>query len=351
MKVLIETTPLQTTRAGVARYVRNLLLGLRAAGPADIQVAEIGWRMENHGYAQPFRAMKTLAREWGWAKWVAPWELRGAGVLHHTHLPLIPFRRPTRHVVTLHDLALLRYPERFRPWQRHTGIRRLTRLARADRIICVSRFTADEAIRLLGLPAGRLEVVHNGVEALAAGADGALPAGVPAEFFLFLGSLEPGKNLSLLAQAWQLAAEAGRRLPPLVVVGDRWAGVPRETTPPAGWVYLGFQTDAVVEALLQRAQALLFPSLYEGFGYPVVEAMRAGCPVVCGRVASLPEIGGDAALYADLDPAAFLAAIRHLEDDPGLAADLVRRGLVQSAVFTLARCAEETLAVYRETMA
>src|SRR5262249_14600285 len=126
MKVLVETSAIYTSRAGVARYVQGLLHGLKQVEPANVE--ELGWPVENLDYAQPMRAVKTLAREWGWAKWIAPSRVRRADVLHHTALPMIPFVQPTRHVVTLHDLALVRHPERFRSWQRNAGLRRLRRV-------------------------------------------------------------------------------------------------------------------------------------------------------------------------------------------------------------------------------
>jgi alpha-1,3-rhamnosyl/mannosyltransferase len=364
MKVAIETTPLFTGRAGVARYVRGLLAGFRALGAADLQIAELGWALENFGYAQPQRALKTLAREWGWAKFVAPRRARDVAAVHHTALPIVPFFRPARHVVTLHDLALLRFPERFRKWQRSSGLRRLRRVASADRVICVSRFTADEAMTLLGMRAERIAVVHEGgwldgddssdmggtpmprpaVEAPAA-------APLPAEYFLFVGSLEPGKNLALLREIYLASARAGRLLPPLVIAGARWAGVAREGPPPDGWHFLGHVTDAELGRLYRGAWALVFPSKYEGFGLPVLEAMAHGCPVVCGRVASLPEIAGEAACFTELTAAGLRATLHGLLRDDGAVAELRRRGLARAAEYSWLKCARETRAVYESVIA
>lgn len=345
MHVALDTNPLFTTRAGVARYVRGLREGLRAC--PEVDVTELAWPVENFAYAQPGRALKTAWRELIWARLQAPRALRasGAGLLHSSALPII---RPgnTPHVVTLHDLALLRHPERFRAWHRRSGIARLRTSAACDRIVCVSQFTADEAMALLAVPAARLTVVWNGSTPLPEG--GALPAGCPAEFFLFVGSIEPGKNLGLLAAAWRLAASQRRTLPPLVVVGSRWAGVPREDPVPADWHFTGHLSDAELGALYRRALALVFPSKYEGFGLPLVEAMHAGCPVICGRVASLPEVAGDAALYTPLTPHGIAEAVQRFLDDETLASDLRKRGRSRATVFSWERCARETAAVWRE---
>lgn len=348
MNVYVETTPLYVSRAGVARYVRGLLAGLRQNAPADLSVHDLGWAVENLSFNQPGRALKTFWRECFWAKAIAPGRIRG-GVVHHTALPTIPFVRRAAHVVTLHDLALLRNPERFRSWQRRSGRRRLQRIAAADRVICPSRFTADEAIELLQLPAGRIEVIPEGGW-LANEADNEEPGfmpWVPEDFFLFVGSLEPGKNLALLREIY---LESPQLLPPLVIVGARWAGVAGEGTAPQGWHFLGHVSDAVLARLYSKARALLFPSRYEGFGLPVVEAMHFGCPVVCGRVASLPEVAGEAAIFAELTIEGFGAAMTRMLDEAALAASHRSAGFERARLFSWERCASETTAVYRSAL-
>ena len=345
MKVLVETSALYTSRAGVARYVQGLLSGLRATEREGPEIAELGWPVENYSYRQPMRGLKTLAREWGWAKLVAPSRARSADLLHHTALPLVPFVGRTRHVVTLHDLALLRHPERFRSWQRSAGLRRLQRVKRADRVICVSRFTASEAMALLDLPAKQIEVVHEGgwLPVTASGETGTLPL-LPADYFLFVGSLEPGKNLALLREIY---AASGESLPPLIVAGARWEGVAAEGPPPANWHFFGHVSDLHLAALYRGARALLFPSKYEGFGLPVLEAMAHGCPVLCAPVASLPEIGGTAAVYAELTVKQFGAAMRRLVAEPAWIEELRVAGFERAAEFSWEKCARETRQVYR----
>src|SRR5207237_3479225 len=122
-------------------------------------------------------------------------------------------------------------------------------------------------------------------------------------------------------------------LPPLVVVGARWSGVATEGQPPADWLYLGRQPDAVLVYLFRRALALVFPSKYEGFGLPVAEAMALGCPVICSPVASLPEVGGKAAFWSELNRQGYLVRMRELLGNQSVSSSAIASGRQQAAQF------------------
>jgi alpha-1,3-rhamnosyl/mannosyltransferase len=200
-------------------------------------------------------------------------------------------------------------------------------VARAARlVIAVSEFTKREVVELLGVPAERIRVVPNGVEPVFT------PRGPAAEgeYVLAVGTLEPRKNLTVVQQLDV----------PLRVVGARgWGNVPL-----AGWV--GRASDDELAALYRGARCLVYPSLYEGFGIPVLEAMACGTPVVTSRGGATEEVAGGAAVLVNpRDPAAVAAGI---EEAVARRDELVPRGLERAREFTWERAAAETRAVYEE---
>lgn len=349
IRVALETNPLYVTKAGVARYLRGLMKGFEEARVPDVEITPIAWDVDSFDYRQPHRALKTFYREFIWSKIVAPRLLRQQHfqILHGS--PVVRTPSDVKKIITMHDLAVFRHPERFRRWQRYSSQRRWRNPGRVDRVICISRFTADEAINLLGLSAEKITVIHNGCDFIS----GPAPTehqpdfAVPPEFFLFVGSLEPGKNLALLKQVYQLAKDRKLTLPPLLIVGARWLGVENEGVPPADWHYLGRQPDEVLVYLYRRAIGLVFPTKYEGFGLPLVEAMALSCPVICSLVASLPEIGGDAALFTEMTPAAYLSAMTRLSGNASLRDELISKGRARASLYSWVKCARQVLEVYR----
>jgi glycosyltransferase involved in cell wall biosynthesis len=358
LRVALDTNGLYTTQAGVARYIRGLIKGLHRVAPdGGVTWRELGWPVETFGYAQPWRAMKTAYRELFWGKLIAPAQARRerADLVHSTGSLFLRVPRPLRHVLTLHDMSISRTPERFRRWQVYSWNRRLPNIARADRVLAISQFTADEGMRLLGLPASKIDVVHNGCDFHPA--DEPIPlerapegVSIPPEFFLFVGSLEPGKNLKLLKAAYEAARFDGRPLPPLVIVGARWQGVPGEGEKPVDWLYLGRQPDECLVWLYRHALALAFPSIYEGFGLPPIEAMALRCPVICSPTSSLPEVTGGAAHLCDLTPQAYVEGLSRLARETVLRDELIERGLGNAMRFSWTRCARQTIDVYRRAM-
>jgi alpha-1,3-rhamnosyl/mannosyltransferase len=348
-KIAIDTNPIYTTRAGISRYVRGLLKGLRKVA-TGFDITPIAWEVENYEYVQPQRAFRTLYRELYWARHIAPkiLTLQNIALLHSTAGPLITAPKGIKEVVTLHDLAIFHNPQRFRLWHRWSFKNRIARIHSATKIICISRFTAEDAHKLLGLSYDKMIVIYNGFDRLESQRKPDFE--IPSEYFLFVGSLEPGKNLQLLKEVYSLAKSSGINLPPLLITGARWQGVKNEGAPPADWFYLGFQPDEVLGYLYAKAIALIFPSKFEGFGLPILEAMSLGCPVVCSPVASIPEIAADAALYADLNVNEYLTAMKKIATDNRLRSELIEKSIARARLFSWEQCATHVLEVYKSVL-
>jgi glycosyltransferase involved in cell wall biosynthesis len=326
VKVGIDVSPLVQTRAGTARYVRGLLDALEARPELELHALAFGGRGR----------LAALARDTAWYFALLPWAAGGAGldVLHCT-----TFRGPPRSrvpvVVTVHDLAVLRHPELFTRWMRIYGALALRRVVRgAARVITVSQFTKREVVELVGVPEERVRVVPNATSASFA------PQGPAAdgEYVLAVGTLEPRKNLPRLA-------EATRRLGlELRVVGARgWGDVDLAGN---GVRWLGELPDADVAALYRGALCFAYPSLYEGFGIPVLEAMRCGAPVVTSAGTAMAELAGDAAELVEPRDAGSIAA--GIERAIGRRAELTALGLERAGRFTWEAAAAATIDVYRE---
>ncbi|NWF79961.1 MAG: glycosyltransferase family 4 protein [Chloroflexi bacterium] len=275
---------------------------------------------------------------------------------------VIPLLHPAASVVTIHDLGYLAFPEA------HTARRRLelelsTRwnLRAARRVIAISQATRDDLVRQYGADPARVAVVHHGVSAgFQPVADPALRAaararhGLDAPYFLYVGTIQPRKNLVRLIEAFARAAVPGMLL---ALAGRRgWLSAPIERRAAELGLgervrFLGYLPDTDLPALLGDATAFVFPSLYEGFGMPVLEAMACGAPVLTSSTSALPEVAGNAALLVDPhDTAAMADALGRLAADEALRAELRARGYARAALFTWERCARATLAVLEQAL-
>lgn len=347
IRVALDVAHERLSEAGVTRVSRALRAALERRADVEVRTVGGGPRVA-HGTAA--RRLLALRHDLLWypLEGRAAARRAGARIYHCTALraPLRSGALPT--VVTVHDLNFLVRPETVSRWNRRYSratVRRV--LAAADRIVAVSRATADDLDHLLGVDGARVRVVHNAVDDdFLHGRPGTLPAGIDgaAPFVLFVGTPEPRKNLPRLAEAVARLRASGRGERLVVAGGEGWGSVPLGA--PDAVVALGRVSDAELRALYAHARCLVLPSLHEGFGLPALEAMAMGCPVVAAQSGALPEVCGDAAVLVDpLSVTSIAEGIRAAMDD---GARLREAGRRRARAFRWSRSAARMVEVYCE---
>jgi glycosyltransferase involved in cell wall biosynthesis len=363
MRIGIDFTAAVNQRAGIGRLTRQLFTALFAQDSgSDYRLLYAPSRNSDLS-AVPSQANVSLRRLPVPERWqnVAWHRLRlplwadmlagGADIFHSPDFALAPVRR-ARTVLTVHDLTFAMRPECAVPSLRRYLGRVVPRsVGRADRVVADSKATAGDLMRLYDVPSGRLEVIYSAADErfhpLPAAEAEALLDGlhVPRPFILTVGTLEPRKNIARLVDVF-LSLDLPHHL---VVVGGR------------GWLYGDLLaklrhprilvpenvSDSRLVALYNLAGFFVYPSLYEGFGIPVLEAMACGTPVAASNTSSLPEVVGQAGLtFEPEDTAAIAAALRQLAFDAALRDDLQSAGQEQAAKFSWAASARQLHALY-----
>jgi glycosyltransferase involved in cell wall biosynthesis len=283
---------------------------------------------------------------------------RGVDIFHQTYFSPHDYSPPSaRRILTVFDMIHELYPNDFRRSDTTREAKRAS-IARADHVICISDATRSDLVRLLDVSPSKLSVVHlAGGLGDASRASTALPAsGLVRAFILYVGRREGYKNFQALLSEFGGTPTLRDRFDLVCFGGGEPTAAERESIAGAGLsedqVDFRAGDDSDLARLYARAAALAYPSLYEGFGIPPLEAMEAGCPVVCAATSSLPEVAGDAAEYFDPHVSGALgAALSRVLDDPARRADLIARGFRRAESFSWDRCARETLAVYRNVLA
>lgn len=363
MRVLVDAAPLLVRSAGVKNYLYHWIQHLRlAAGPGDdirtFPALDAGLSLHHDRSVAGFwRTRLTLAALAASNYAPAPlmdWTGRHADIFHASNLTGNTPRR-ARLTITIHDLTSWLMPE-LHPAGNRRADHNLAALARrADRVIAVSECTRQDAIQVLGIAPEKIDVIHSGVAESFFQVEQAAVAAVRARyslvkpFILSVGTIEPRKNTDALLSAYQALPASLREEFDLVLAG------------PMGWAaastvervrrarYLGYVPESDIAPLTAGAAVFAYPSLYEGFGFPVAQAMAAGVPVITSNVSSLPEIAGDAAVLIDPRSLAELRdGLSRLLSSPDLRARLAVRGRQRAALFHWQTCADRSLRFFRE---
>ncbi len=373
--IAINATALLSPRAGVGQYTFHLvreLQGLLAEPPLlfygrqwsrelrAAPVASAGLRQSlNHAIPNAYKISRFLQQR----SFSAGVRAHGIRLYHEPNFVAFRFDGPM--VVTVHDLSWIRYPE-MHPAQRVKLMNEtMPRVVRdATQVIVDSEFVRGEVIAQYGMAPAQVTTVPLGVTPDFQPLDAAKCAPVLAsqgvrfgEYVLAVGTLEPRKNLATVVAAFQSLSEAVRRRYPLVVVG--MSGWGKDRLPPglraladAGQARItGYMPQEELPMLYSGARLFVYPSLYEGFGLPPLEAMACGVPAIVSRSASLPEVMGEAGMLVDpLDDGAIASAMRALLEDDAMRRSLSAAGQARAARFTWRECGQRTAAVYERAV-
>ncbi|HET9221452.1 MAG TPA: glycosyltransferase family 1 protein [Roseiflexaceae bacterium] len=368
MRIAIDARLNAYRQGGIPQYTRQLLTALADVARDDHQFISL----QHREHLRPLAVAPNVARRTvltpphhRYEPWAFPLEvlLAWPDVLHCPDF-IAPVHRPCPAVVTIHDLAFLHYPELLEETAREYYSQVKSNAARADAIIAVSETTRQDIAQFLDIPIEEIAVIHEAAAPLYGSIElrdgearvlGSTPVAADT-FMLFVSTLEPRKNLSMLLQALRICLDRRPdRTYRLVVAGSRgWRDelifqAARDLRLGDHVLFVGPVGQYDLRWLYNACRVYINPSLYEGFGLPLMEAMACGAACLAAATSSLPEIGGNAALYIPpLDPGLWADAIEALWDDQERRAELGRLGCAQAQRFSWKRAARETLKVYQQ---
>lgn len=370
MRIVIDAQPLLEPLAGIGRYAQSLLDAFSSLEleddfslfygaslrPRRVRLPEFSNpRLKPALIRFPGRVYRLLTEK---MRVLPPSGFIGPCGLYHGLNYYVP-RGKFKKIVNIYDISFMLFPEHFtRERLRDIGGKAGVSAERADLVITGSHAAKEDIVDLMKLNEEKVRVVYNGV------GKAFRPAGekekaelrkrknLPEKFILYVGTIEPRKNLAALARAYGRVNPAGVKL--VLAGGEGWlAGGLFEEIRKLNLgdrvVFTGYVPEEDLPALYSSALLFAYPSVYEGFGFPPLEAMACGTPVVAGNRSSLPEVIGDAGLCVDPENTGFLAdALSSLLGDGKLRGLMAERGLERASGFTWEKCASETYRIYRE---
>ncbi|MEK7092231.1 MAG: glycosyltransferase family 1 protein [Patescibacteria group bacterium] len=363
MKIGIDISQI-VYETGVSWYTRNLVHALLSFDKKD-EYFLFGGAMRrlpdlNHfskdlsgNFTKKFYPLSPMMLDLLWNRLhIFPIEnfVGSVDVFHSSNWTQPPSRK-AKLVTTVHDLVPLLYPESSHPKIIAVHKRQLKWVKReCERVIAVSEATKNDIITYLGIPAEKISVVYEAPDAIYRKVGDKRVGevkkkfGLPRHFLLAVGA-DPRKNLLNVAQALTLIPDA----PPLVVVGKRWSHPAKQDPAPRDNIlWIGHVSRSELSALYSGAQALIYASLYEGFGLPILEAMACGCPVVTSNISSMPEVAGDAAVLVNPEDVDDIR--RGIERVLSKRGEFIKKGLARVKQFSWEKAARETLEVYRSVV-
>ena len=386
MKILINATPLLAARSGVGRYTRSLseaLLQIDAANEYEFfapprftdRLPDFALESNNAPtYSRIKDSLRKLKKYPLWVDWGRRQLFGFGGKLRHYELyhelNSVPLGFPAPIVLTILDLSVRLYPETH-PRVRVDVFNKYfyQSLSRVRRIITISQAIKNELVELLGIPAEKVDVVHLAADSHFRPLDPELvrqylqKRELPPRYILYLGTLEPRKNLSLLIEAYsELPLDLRYRFP-LVLAGFK--GWPGDDSPyrvleaqvdrlgiKEQVIFTGFVPESELPLLYNGAVAFVFPSLYEGFGLPPLEAMQCGIPVLVSSAPALSEVVANAGIVLPANnKTAWTESLRRILGDSDMRVEYKQRGMARALDFSWDKCARETIAVYQTALA
>jgi glycosyltransferase involved in cell wall biosynthesis len=353
---------------GIGTYVRNLLaeLSRQDDGAAYVVLCQPGDVEFVRSLGSRFTALIERARNYSVREQVsvpvALWQSR-VDLFHAPHYVVSPLTR-CPYVVTIHDCIHLRFPQYLPSKAAHVYARMMMSLSakRAKRVLTVSQASKDDIVHYLGTPPEKVEVIYNALDERLAEPPTADEVSrvrerflLTSPFILYAGNIKPHKNVDRLIEAYAILRRRGIGDVKLLIIGDEISKYKHLRRLVHRFQlhqhvrFFGFVPDETLAVLYRLATTFVFPSLYEGFGLPPLEAMAAGAPVITSNVSSLPEVVGDAAVLIDpMDPRAIADAMARVLTDDALRAELIRRGHERVKAFSWTRSVARVRQVYGE---